>query len=352
MSRIAGSEHRGRDPRLPAAATCRSLSTLAAILLALLPIVARLAAGPQSRLPGADHLAAAAARNLAGAGRARASASLADLVAGHPIGQSMLLWTTAFLAFDYVDSRLGLRDYWMDWLLAAAAIALPRRRRLVHCAADGQRDRASPMMVPQIGLSILAYPIAARLVARARPLAAGAMIAAQRAPGHREQPGDHLLAPRLRARRAPDRRRRAARRRGWAISRSPRTSATRDLAEANRVQMRLIPPRRGWIVDRHGQPMAINRSDFRVDLIPDQLEDPERVIAELDPAARPRRRGGRSGSATSWRRRPASSRCRSPSISRFEKYCGGQRPRCPSCPASRRCAPSPATIRKAPRSAI
>ena len=54
-----------------------------------------------------------------------------------------------------------------------------------------------------------------------------------------------------------------------------------DLAESNRVQMRLIPPRRGWIVDRHGQPMAANRSDFRVDLIPDQLEDEDRVIAEL-----------------------------------------------------------------------
>jgi len=53
------------------------------------------------------------------------------------------------------------------------------------------------------------------------------------------------------------------------------------LAESNRVQMRLIPPRRGWIVDRHGQPMAVNRSDFRVDLIPDRLEDPDRVIGIL-----------------------------------------------------------------------
>ena len=54
-----------------------------------------------------------------------------------------------------------------------------------------------------------------------------------------------------------------------------------DLAESNRIQERLIPPRRGWIVDRHGQPMAVNRSDFRVDLIPDRLEDSDRVIAEL-----------------------------------------------------------------------
>ncbi len=54
-----------------------------------------------------------------------------------------------------------------------------------------------------------------------------------------------------------------------------------DLAESNRVHLRLIPPRRGWIVDRLGQPMAVNRSDFRIDLIPDQIEDAERVIATL-----------------------------------------------------------------------
>ncbi len=54
-----------------------------------------------------------------------------------------------------------------------------------------------------------------------------------------------------------------------------------DLADSNRIHLRLIPPRRGWIVDRHGQPMAVNRSDFRIDLIPDQIEDAERVIRTL-----------------------------------------------------------------------
>jgi penicillin-binding protein 2 len=56
----------------------------------------------------------------------------------------------------------------------------------------------------------------------------------------------------------------------------------KSLAESNRVQERLIPPRRGWIVDRYNQPIAINRSSFRVDLIPDRMEkDPARVLAEL-----------------------------------------------------------------------
>src|SRR3546814_7468132 len=47
------------------------------------------------------------------------------------------------------------------------------------------------------------------------------------------------------------------------------------LSESNRFQMLLISPRLGWIVDRAGQPIAINRRDYRFNLIPDQLEPPE-----------------------------------------------------------------------------
>ena len=50
------------------------------------------------------------------------------------------------------------------------------------------------------------------------------------------------------------------------------------LAESNRVQMIIVPPRRGWIIDRHGKPIAINRSDFRVDIIPEQLEHAEETL--------------------------------------------------------------------------
>jgi penicillin-binding protein 2 len=55
----------------------------------------------------------------------------------------------------------------------------------------------------------------------------------------------------------------------------------RGLAESNRVQTRLIPPRRGWIVDRNGKPMAINRADVRVDLIPDFIEDKDKLLGDL-----------------------------------------------------------------------
>ena len=53
------------------------------------------------------------------------------------------------------------------------------------------------------------------------------------------------------------------------------------LSESNRVQLIPVPPRRGWIVDRHGKPIAINRSSFRVDLIPQQTEKPEETLKAL-----------------------------------------------------------------------
>ena len=53
------------------------------------------------------------------------------------------------------------------------------------------------------------------------------------------------------------------------------------LSESNRVNTTLVPPRRGWIVDRNGLPIANNRTDFRVDLIPERLEDVERELGLL-----------------------------------------------------------------------
>lgn len=52
-------------------------------------------------------------------------------------------------------------------------------------------------------------------------------------------------------------------------------------SESNRVNTTLVPPRRGWIIDRNGAPIANNRTDFRVDIIPDRLEDKERVLTLL-----------------------------------------------------------------------
>ena len=52
-------------------------------------------------------------------------------------------------------------------------------------------------------------------------------------------------------------------------------------SENNRVQNRLIPPRRGWIVDRTGKPLALNKPDYRLELIPEAIADLDMVLARL-----------------------------------------------------------------------
>lgn len=161
MSFIAGSSRdlRIRDYRRRFVPT---LSTLCASLLALLPIVMTAPV-----IPDFAFLVLLAWRLLRPEiWPAQAALPLGlfnDLVAGHPLGQSMALWTILFLACDYLDSRLGFRDYWMDWLLAALAIGLYIVAGWYIAALMGSAIELS-VLWPQIALSMLVYPIVARLV--------------------------------------------------------------------------------------------------------------------------------------------------------------------------------------------
>ncbi|MEJ6595930.1 penicillin-binding protein 2 [Parasphingorhabdus sp.] len=53
------------------------------------------------------------------------------------------------------------------------------------------------------------------------------------------------------------------------------------LSESNRVNLTLVPPRRGWLIDRNGKPIANNKTDFRIDIIPDRLRDKKKTVATL-----------------------------------------------------------------------
>ncbi len=53
------------------------------------------------------------------------------------------------------------------------------------------------------------------------------------------------------------------------------------LSESNRVNLTLLPPRRGWFVDRYGKAIADNRADFRVDIIPERLTNRQATVSEL-----------------------------------------------------------------------
>lgn len=52
-------------------------------------------------------------------------------------------------------------------------------------------------------------------------------------------------------------------------------------AQANRIQDRLIPPRRGWIVDRQGKPIAMNRPDYRLELRSAEVEDLDTTLVAI-----------------------------------------------------------------------
>ena len=53
------------------------------------------------------------------------------------------------------------------------------------------------------------------------------------------------------------------------------------LADANRVNLRLIPPSRGLIFDRLGTPIALNEQNYKVVFIREQASDPGKVLKRL-----------------------------------------------------------------------
>ena len=53
------------------------------------------------------------------------------------------------------------------------------------------------------------------------------------------------------------------------------------LADANRVNLRLIPPSRGLIFDRLGTPIALNEQNYKVVFIREQAGDPGKVLKRL-----------------------------------------------------------------------
>ena len=161
MSRIAGSS---RDVALLGFRRqwVPILSTLAAALLVLLPYVAS-----RPIVPDFAYLVLLAWRLLRPemwqAHIALPLGLFNDLVAGLPVGQSMALWTLTFLILDIVDSRVGWRDYWMDWLFAAAAILFYTAGGW-YIAREMGGTTPFAVLLPQLALSIFAYPLVARLV--------------------------------------------------------------------------------------------------------------------------------------------------------------------------------------------
>lgn len=90
---------------------------------------------------------------------------LDDIFSGQPIGSAVLIWSIILISMDLIDQRYLWRNYWQDWLLAALFIifallgGLAINNLLIN-------DVDAITVVPQIILSVFAYPLTLRLVAR------------------------------------------------------------------------------------------------------------------------------------------------------------------------------------------
>ena len=138
-------------------------SILAGSLVTLLPVVATVPFLPPFGLlmflgwrllrPGALPVWAAAPLGL-----------FDDLVSGQPLGSAVSLWTLTLIAIDIVDHRLVWRDFWQDWLIAAAGIAaFLAGSRLAGTPLGAHVDT---VLLIQIAIATALYPLAATIVGR------------------------------------------------------------------------------------------------------------------------------------------------------------------------------------------
>jgi rod shape-determining protein MreD len=88
-----------------------------------------------------------------------------DLFSGQPFGSAALIWSLAMLAIELLDARAVWRDYLQDWLIAGIIIIVGLCLGLFFVGLAYDRPVAS-VLIPQILLSVLLYPLVVRFIAR------------------------------------------------------------------------------------------------------------------------------------------------------------------------------------------
>lgn len=87
-----------------------------------------------------------------------------DLFSGQPFGSAVLVWSLVMLAMEAIDARFLWRGFAEDWLAAAALIA---GSQLVGAVIAGiaAHHQAPWMILPQVLLGTLLFPLVVKLVA-------------------------------------------------------------------------------------------------------------------------------------------------------------------------------------------
>lgn len=87
-----------------------------------------------------------------------------DLYSGQPLGSGVLLFSLSLFAIEVIEARFPWRNFWLDWLTASAMIAVYIALAAVFSGVALTLVQFT-VIVPQLLLSIVLFPIIARAVA-------------------------------------------------------------------------------------------------------------------------------------------------------------------------------------------
>lgn len=87
-----------------------------------------------------------------------------DLYSGQPFGCAIFLWSLALIAIELIETRFPWRGFWQDWFTASVIALVYWMATLLFSGAKVTTEMLA-VAAPQALLSVLLYPIIARLVA-------------------------------------------------------------------------------------------------------------------------------------------------------------------------------------------
>lgn len=87
-----------------------------------------------------------------------------DLFSGQPFGSAILLFSLTFIALDLIERRFPWRGFWHNWLTAALFITVYLPAAVLISGAALSLLQFS-LILPQLLLSVVAFPIIMRIVA-------------------------------------------------------------------------------------------------------------------------------------------------------------------------------------------
>lgn len=155
---------RSRIGREPSALRLQGVPLLSTMLASLTPIIPAIFAAPVMPPFGLLFLLAwrMLHRTLWPVWMALPLGLFDDLFSGNVLGSSMLLWPLSFLFLEFVDRRMMWRDFWQEWAIASVLVVATLSAQLLISWTMGGGTPIL-LLLPQFLLSILAFPLVARI---------------------------------------------------------------------------------------------------------------------------------------------------------------------------------------------